>query len=439
MKKRIISIIMSLAMVIAFMPAMAFADDGGTAVPISFSDCKTIGTGTVFEEEGPIYYTTVESGTTTIELTDLAGKMGEWGEISSVHSDPGSVKKTNVVDITQGFSITFDAFKEAQGSGLDQDAIADLDFSNIYAMFIMDDDDNYYWLVVQVNEPPKTYGYKISLNGEQLTEIEKSEGVYSYIDFNNVTQTADLFTVTVPKGTESVDFEIENPVLAYNYDAQGNYLDGWTADYMTGNASFTAKIDSNNDGVIDFVQVQTPYDSAYNSTLLYAFTFKYKEDDVSPLPAPPTDSTPKVEKGKTYKVKGASYKVTKVGAAVTFKKAANKKSVSVPKTVKLKDGKTYKVTAVGAKAFTGKKIRTVAIGANVNKLAKGAFSKSKAKTMILQTKKLKKKTVKGSLKGSKINTIKVKVGSKKLNKKYKKAYKKIFTKKNAGKKVKYFK
>ena len=46
-----------------------------------------------------------------------------------------------------------------------------------------------------------------------------------------------------------------------------------------------------------------------------------------------------------------------------------------------------------------------------------------------------KKSVKASLKGSKVKTVQVKVGSKKVNKKFVKKYKKIFTKKNAGKKV----
>ena len=90
---------------------------------------------------------------------------------------------------------------------------------------------------------------------------------------------------------------------------------------------------------------------------------------------------------------------------------------------------------VGTRAFRSKKIRTVTIGANVEKINKKAFQKSKAKTLIIKTKYLTKSRVKGSLKGSKIKTVKVKVGSKKMNKKYVKKYKKIFTKKNAGKKV----
>ena len=59
-----------------------------------------------------------------------------------------------------------------------------------------------------------------------------------------------------------------------------------------------------------------------------------------------------------------------------------------------------------------------------------------AKTLVVKTKKLKKKSVRGSLKGSNVKKVKVQVGSKKVNKKYVKKYKKIFTKKNAGKKVK---
>ena len=132
--------------------------------------------------------------------------------------------------------------------------------------------------------------------------------------------------------------------------------------------------------------------------------------------------------GHKYVVTGAT--------TVALKKAKNAKKVTVPASVKLSDGKTYKVTQVNAKAFTGKKIKTVTIGKNVKKLAKNAFKSSKATKMIVKTKFLKKASVKGSLKESKIKTVQVKVGSKKVNKKFVKKYKKIFTKKIAGKKVK---
>ena len=147
-----------------------------------------------------------------------------------------------------------------------------------------------------------------------------------------------------------------------------------------------------------------------------------------------------VKNGDTKVVGGQTYKVTKAAAkkaagAVTFVKAKNAKKVTVPKTVKLSDGNIYQVTVVAKKAFTGKKIRTVVIGANVKTIQKNAFAKSKASTLILQTKKLTAKTVKGSLKGSKVKRITVKAGNKKTNKQYVKKYKKIFVKKTAGKKV----
>lgn len=93
--------------------------------------------------------------------------------------------------------------------------------------------------------------------------------------------------------------------------------------------------------------------------------------------------------------------------------------------------------AVAKAGGSSKYVKTFVIGKNVKKISKGAFKKYKnAKTLVVKTRKLKKSTVKNSLKGSKITKVKVKVGNKKTNKKYVKKYKKIFTKKNAGKKVK---
>ena len=118
-----------------------------------------------------------------------------------------------------------------------------------------------------------------------------------------------------------------------------------------------------------------------------------------------------------------------------FIKAKNKSSVTVPATVTI-DGHKVKVTQIDAKAFTGSKIRTVTIGKYIKVIKKNAFKGSKATKLIVKTKLLKKDKVKGSLKGSKVKTIQIKVGKKSLNKKYLKKYKKIFTKKNAGRKVK---
>ena len=130
-----------------------------------------------------------------------------------------------------------------------------------------------------------------------------------------------------------------------------------------------------------------------------------------------TDSMPA---GTKVKAGGQEYKVINA-TTVAFTKAKNKKSVTVPATIKV-NGRTFAVTQVNAKAFKGKKIRTVTIGKNVTKIKANAFKGSPATKLILKTKLLKKKTVKNALKGSKIKTAQVKVGKSSTNKKIKKAY-----------------
>ena len=148
------------------------------------------------------------------------------------------------------------------------------------------------------------------------------------------------------------------------------------------------------------------------------------------------EPAPAVKDGDTAVVNDSTYTVTSAAAGTAaIAKAKNTKKVTVPDTVAV-NGVTLKVTKVNANAFTGKKIRTVTLGANIDTIEKYAFKKSKAKTLVVKTKALTKASVKGSLKGSKVKTVKVKVGSKKENKKYVKKYKKFFTKKNAGKKAK---
>ena len=105
----------------------------------------------------------------------------------------------------------------------------------------------------------------------------------------------------------------------------------------------------------------------------------------------PTLAAPAVKDGQTATVGGNTYKVTSASAkTAAFTKAKkSKKSATVPATVTV-NGVKLNVTSIAPKAF----------------------------------------------KGTKVKTVKVKVGKKKENKKYVKKYKKIFTKKNCGKKVK---
>ena len=101
------------------------------------------------------------------------------------------------------------------------------------------------------------------------------------------------------------------------------------------------------------------------------------------------------------------------GPKATLIKAKRAGTVTIPATIK-NAGKVYQVKGIKAGAFKGSQVTKVTV----------------------KTKKLTKASVKNSLKGSKVKTIKVQVGSKTLNKKYVKIYKKHFSKANSGKKIK---
>ena len=129
-------------------------------------------------------------------------------------------------------------------------------------------------------------------------------------------------------------------------------------------------------------------------------------------------------KGESAKVGGNVYKATSK-SAVTFTKAVNKKSVSIPSSVKIR-GKSYYVTRVGRDAFKGKRIRKVLMGSNVEKLDSKCFNKSFVNFLIVQTKKLNKANqVKSCFAGSKAKKVTIKYG--KIGKKY---VQKSFTPKN---------
>ncbi len=137
------------------------------------------------------------------------------------------------------------------------------------------------------------------------------------------------------------------------------------------------------------------------------------------------------KKGDTYKVTDTSGKIPEVELT---KSAAKKKAktVVIPKTVKV-DGVNYKVTAIAEKAFAGnKKLKTVVIGADIEKIGAKAFYKCvNLKKVTIQTTKLKAKSV-GAKAFAKIH----KKAVVKVPKEKKKAYKKWLKKRGIGGKQK---
>ena len=197
----------------------------------------------------------------------------------------------------------------------------------------------------------------------------------------------------------------------------------------------TKELDNDPDGGLKNAVIKAPADEN-------TFTIKVRQMAYGKAPSKTKTFTyriAKIKKYSTYTLFGQNYKVITLATAkakgvVTFIKSKNAKSITVPATIDL-SGKKYNVTRVGEKAFTGSKIRTVTVGANVSKLNAYALKGSKATKLIIKTKKFTKSAVKNSLKGSKIKYVVVKVGTKKVNKTYITKYKKFFTKANAGKAV----
>ena len=121
-----------------------------------------------------------------------------------------------------------------------------------------------------------------------------------------------------------------------------------------------------------------------------------------------------------------SYTVTSIGQKA-FRNCKKLKKLTIPASVKI----------IGKEAFLNcKKLKKLTIPASVKSIGTGAFRGCKAlKTLVIRTELLTKKGVKGSLKGSKVEKVKVKLGSKKRNQQYVRKYRKFFRKANSGRYV----
>ena len=162
-------------------------------------------------------------------------------------------------------------------------------------------------MLIATHDPIKLPFKAYSLGGKLLDKAVKEEQAYTYTNWSNAAFSVDLYTIVVPEGTEAVKLSFDSEKLCYNYAFTGegaasvtdaDYLSGAVADENTqdGQISFTVPLDSKlvnydgttapADGVIDFVQIQTPYDAEWNTSVLYAVTFKTEpvtSDNISAL------------------------------------------------------------------------------------------------------------------------------------------------------------
>lgn len=159
------------------------------------------------------------------------------------------------------------------------------------------------------------------------------------------------------------------------------------------------------------------------------------ETPSTPAPETPAVKTPKKGDKVSDDKKTGSYIITSSEKKeVAYKAPANKnaKTITIPATIKVK-GVTYKVTKIADNSFrNNKKITEITIGKNIVSIGKNAFyGCKKLKTITIRSKKLTSKTVsKNAFKGlTRITTIKV-------PRKEFTAYKKLLKKKGLSSKVK---
>ncbi len=266
-------------MLFMLMPLYAFADEE-TPFEASVNSDGIIEIGEYMEE--PVYYLTAPKGTKNVlfsdfaaEGTDITGMQYAWEE------------DTNTASLTGEWRIAEDLLR--QQIDLKED-LPELDFSNVYFYYIMDADYNAVSFVIYT-EPDEIIipdvDFTVSANGVELTDISKEEEAYTYTDFDGVEYKVPVYTVKIPLGVSTVDLELSQNMLVYNYTKAGVYISGYYSDAFDGATTGTVPVNGNvkkegnaeADTEFDIIQVQTPYDDNWHSYMPFGITFEYADPE----------------------------------------------------------------------------------------------------------------------------------------------------------------
>ena len=287
MKKRLLGLFLALVMVVSMMPAVTYAEEVSQSTDessseytkISDSECTVIGSSEVFDCD--VYYYNIGAASTKVELSDLAD-LTDGMTITGLLTT-GYVSDTNQVNLKSGFALSYDDITDYDSFTLDETKMEGLDFSNLYGLFVMDADYECHFYIIQADEeetPIEEGTFQAYVASYEMTQISKTEGSYAYYDYMaGKTVYVNLYTVTIPYGTKEVTLKLSKESLVYNYDGNGNYIAGWVDDYTKGSSEVTVSVDAKDsygvsDGVLDYIQIQNPYNADYSGgELRYAITF----------------------------------------------------------------------------------------------------------------------------------------------------------------------
>ncbi len=288
--KKLLSLLLVLTLILGLVPAAAAAAETAEAAQfiVKAEDCKAFGE--YMYDAAYLYDGPVPEGAKEVTFGDFEA---EGNTITSITATNTMLSDVNTAPLSDLFAYTAEDAADDDNLEL-SDEYADYAFENVLAYFVMDEDGNWatFFIVYEAEEEPIEYDRTFTVTvGDTVipeTDIDMKESAYTYTPYGGSPYDVDVYTVTVPAGTEKVLLTFTENRLAYNYTAAGEYLGGlYTGDtYMTGALTAEVPVDYGDDvtpadGEIDYIQVQTPYDAAWNSTVIYVITFRFAEAEAA--------------------------------------------------------------------------------------------------------------------------------------------------------------
>lgn len=294
---KILAILLSFVVVLSMMPGMAFGDNSMSTFCIQQNMLNDV---VCVDSQGTNMY--ILEAADVIESVTFSGfdNSEENDEEYAVYSYNGNtrIKIDSEVSSIDDFYLTKEAYDvflgEAEWAGNNSysDIIKDSDY---YLFWIVDESDvsdpiNY---TVLVKSPKKDTSSEldsfVASAGSSNKLPQKKTGTYTYINYLNEDTIVDLYTVTIPAGTKEVNLKLSKASLVYNYrfndtgkQVDDDYISGIVSDYTKGENEITVSVDANEDGVLDAIQIQNPYNADYSGgELRYAITFEYENFSAS--------------------------------------------------------------------------------------------------------------------------------------------------------------
>lgn len=252
--------------------------EGDDTIAITLENSTNIGYNDDYE--APICFVQADKAYSTVDFSNFGGDLESVTMIYGVGNNTAVDGETSAA--IGPYATDADTIAAYFEDYLNE-AAEDIDFSSdMYAFWLGDDEGNMAFVLMKMAAPvveeDLDQTFTVSINGEPMMNVTKTDDAYEYFDWStSSTIKVPLYTVSIPAGTKTVDLTYAKPRLTYNYE-NGVYQAGGVEDPTKGATSITVKVDCNNNGVIDAIQVQRPYivqgDNWLDGTLLYAITFE---------------------------------------------------------------------------------------------------------------------------------------------------------------------